>query len=70
VGSTLGVKDKMTVRKKERASHTGHFQVSTTYPKIGTAEGLGLRLLGPCRLAIDVGDGAVALSSSGLRVGA
>jgi hypothetical protein len=66
VGSTLGAKDKVTIRKKKRASCTIHFYVSTTYPKIGMTEGLSLRLLGPCRPATDMGNGVVALSSTGL----
>jgi hypothetical protein len=69
VGLTLGAKDKTIVRKKEKASRTRHFHVSTTYPEIGTMEGLSLRLLGPCHPTTDVGDRAVAFSAIGLGQG-
>jgi hypothetical protein len=70
MGSAFGAKDKTTVR--EKALHIRHFHISTTYLETGLAEGLGLglRLLGPCRPTIDVGDRAVALSSTGTEAGA
>jgi hypothetical protein len=55
-------KDKTIVR--EKALHARRTRILTTYPETGMAKGLGLRIPGPCCLAIDVGGGAVVRSST------